>query len=313
MQDAPDERTRLLGQVSMRAYENDESFWDVYQELRDQIRTAIRKEAQNIRMSSYSQDAMIEHSDDPTLECPLKADVSAKTSSELVASLSDSSGFAMVADSTKYCATPAFKKDSTLRKALDTISMDSFYYNWNRNDKVIELWDVNWYEKRLGRIPNAMRERLRKKMRETGTLEIDELAEIASLSDEQFRWSILEDSILRYAVFDIHDKRDYLKMYASLTPSQRSMLFSDAGLAYESLTADQRRSALKLLTGENSPLLDNLDISAVGARVMCTKESKGKRFVYTFTSSTRFGDIPGKCRLKTPFYEDPKSKNKKKN
>jgi hypothetical protein len=255
---------------------------------------------------------MIEHSDDPALECSLNADVSAKSPSELVASLSDASDFAMVADITKYCATPAFKKDSTLRKSLDTISIDSHYYNWNRNDKVIELWDVSWYEKRLGRIPNAMRERLRKKMRETGTLEIDELAEIASLTDEQFRWSISEDNILRYAVFDIHDKRDYLKMYASLTPSQRSMMFSDAGLAYESLTADQKQSALKLLAGENSPLLDNLDISAVGARIMCSKENKGKRIVYTFTASTRFGDIPGKCRLKTPLYVAPKSINKKK-
>ncbi|MEN6356526.1 MAG: hypothetical protein ABFD83_05505 [Armatimonadota bacterium] len=309
------ESSRLREKAFLQAYENRCTFWDIYDQVIDQIVAAREKEALNspkVCIDSYTQEPIIEHSDDPAIDVPLKEKVASKTITGMVAALADNSGFAIVTDNFRGKTNLAFDKDSKLRSALETISMKSYYYNWNRNDNVIELWDVHWYDIREGRIANALRERLRKKFQDTGTLDIDDLAEVASLNDEQIRRSITNDDILRFAVDTMWKQREYLKIYASFAAAQRSMLFSDAGLAYGSLNPGQQQSIAKLMMGISSPLLVNLDIASSGARITCTKQTNGKRFIYTFKACTNFGDIPGEYHLRTPVYVDPKHRDEKK-
>jgi hypothetical protein len=170
---------------------------------------------------------------------------------------------------------------------------------------VIELWDANWYDNREARVSKAWLDELRRKFKENGTLDIDDLAQIAALTDGQLGRNISRDEVLRSVSAAVWDKRDYLKIYAALSSPQRSLLLSDAGIAYPDLSPDQQRSMMKLVLGQSVPFLESPDLAGLGVRVSCAKESEGKRFIYTFKAYTSLGQIPGQYRFRTPVYVEP--------
>ena len=302
---------RLVEKVYLRAYEENRPLSDVLNETRSQLDEAQKKQKPKIWISSYTQEPFLDHPDDPALSEPVKNEIATTTLTALVASLADTSGFAIVTDDFRGRSKFTIAKGTKVREALDDISK-SRYYNWNRNAQAIELWDVNWYDNREARVSNAWRERMRKKFQEAGTLDIDDLAEIGTLTIRQLNRNIDNDSVLKYVRETIWKQRDYLKIYSSLTSAQRLILLSNSGMAFTDLTPDQQQSVMKLILGRSSPELENLDPANIGLRITCTKETQGKRFIYTLKGYTNLGEIPGQYRVRTPIYvAPPKVKDKK--
>ena len=172
---------------------------------------------------------------------------------------------------------------------------------------MVEIWARNWYEDRESRVSQAWLEELRKRFRENGTLDLDDLSDIAALTDRQLYRNIQRDSELRISVQNMNkrESRDYLKLYGSLASAQRALLFSESGLDYASLTDEQQKTALKLASNMDPSTIKDSDIAAAGLRIIAAREQFDKRYLYTLRAVTSLGPIPGEHKFSTPLYVPP--------
>ena len=77
-----------------------------------------------------------------------------------------------------------------LKDALDKITHNSLapaQYNWECHAEVLELRDREWFKKYSAMIPEAQLAAWRKTLKETGTLDIDDLADVAELTQRSDR------------------------------------------------------------------------------------------------------------------------------
>jgi hypothetical protein len=301
----PSEPEKLEQKAQLRALEESRPEYEVYQEMEPQINAAWKKYKSD-RWASFTQEPILDHpDDDPALSEPLKEKVAPKTLTGLIESLSRVTGFAFVTDDYRGRTKLTVDKDTLLREALERVAKHRRTSNWNRSGQVIEFWDANWYDEREARVSKAWLEDLRRKLRETGTLDIDDLVPIAALTDGQIRRNFVNDEVLTCAAETACSRRDYLKIYASLALSQRSMLLSGSGLAFTDLTPEQQQSVMKLILGANMPSLRSLDLAALGIRITCTRETQDRRFIYTLKAYTNLGPIPDQAHFRTPLYIEP--------
>ena len=300
------ESGRLSDMVELRAYEEGRPLDDVFQEMKSQISEASKKEKPQEEYSNYTEEPQPGIPDDPAFSTPLKKKIEVKTITGLVESLTEASGFAIVTDDYRGKINSAFDEGTELGKVLT--SAQRYRQNWNRSGSIIEIWNADWYEARESRVSKVWLERLIERYRTNGTLDIDDLADIALLRDEQLNGKMMGNDYLRSAMSMVCSKRDYLRIYASLNPTQRELLFSESGLSFADLLPAQQQLALKLMAGKYLPAIAGLDPSRIGLRIYCAKEMDQKRFSYTFTAACNFGPIPGDYSLRTPIYVEPPKK-----
>lgn len=302
------EAERLRALARLRASEEKRSAREVYMEMKDQIAAAEKKSGQQQHLWSYTQEPVLDHPDDDTaLAEPLKENVAPKTLTGLIESLSKATGFAFVTDDYRGRTQLTFGKGTKLRKVFNIISARQSPHNWNRRGQVIELWDTNWYDNRNARVSKAWLEELRRKLRENGTLDIDDLAQVAALTVEQISKNFGRDDVLECVCQTVYANRYYLRIYTSLSPAQRSVLFSESGLAFTDLTPEQQQPIMKLVLGTSASFIQNTDLASLGIRITCTREPDGKRFVYTLKAYTNLGPVPDQARFRTPLYTPPHS------
>ena len=170
-----------------------------------------------------------------------------ETVEDLFEAISEASGMSLVADC--YGKTELRLQQSSkipLRGALDTISM-CLARNWWTYGSTIELRDRYWFRKRSLQIPEAWLEKWRATFTKTGTLEIDDLAEMAKLAGESAKYAanIGRDEVLGcWSVSSaVRGSRTFLQFYASLDADQRAAVFTESGLNAEALTDAQWRLA----------------------------------------------------------------------
>ena len=121
---------------------------------------------------------------------------------------------------------------------LDAVS-DTSDYNWDYADAVLEFRDRHWFVKRARQLPDAWLDKWRTKLKTGGSVDIDDMAEIAALSEQRIEASVGPDDDLRDLAFRIKSDREILCLYASLTQTQREALLTDAGLDVRALTPRQ--------------------------------------------------------------------------
>lgn len=299
------ELNALHGKALVRAYEENRSYNTVTDEMRPEFAEA-RKKPRTAPLRYTPNEQLLDHKDDPILKEPLKGKIEAKTVTGLMASLADVTGYAVVTDNFRGTTNKTFEKDTPLGKPLTFISKwPGSWHNWSRAGQVIEIWDTNWYQGRQARVPKTWLEALRRKLKTTGTLEIDDLADIAQLTNSQFYRNFSRDEVLRCVADSLGSAREPLCLYAALNSDQRSVLMSPAGLPFAALTPQQQESALKLILGTSVPALETSDIAKLGARVVCTREAHARQIMYAFTAVTKAGPFPGRLRFATPLYEEP--------
>lgn len=308
--DRPDKESQKLRQrVILKAYEQGIPISTIYAQTGEQLHAVIMRERPRVAVWSDTQEPLIEHSPD-AVPGKLTQIVNSKVVPEMMSALADASGFAVVTDDLDGPSELAFEKDTQVQKAVDDVSI-RFRRNWNRCGQAIELWDLNWYDSRDARVSKVWLAALRRKFKENGTLDIDDLCDIASLTNTQFFKNIRDDSVLAPAGRTVEFRREYLRIYGALTPLQRSQILSEQGLSFASLTADQQASLLKLVSTQSVPFLQTLDLAGIGAGVKCTKEANGKQLVYTLRGYTALGEIPDQVHFRTPLYVAPPQEDHK--
>jgi hypothetical protein len=253
-----------------------------------------------------------EHPEDPALDAKIKIKSKKTTSLEsLQSELADAAGFSVVSDSFGISrGLVNFGDDEiVLKDALEKIA-DGFHYNWDKRSSILEFRDRNWFRKRNAQIPQAWVDGWKKTLKDTGTLDIGDLAQIAILTQEQLNVNVLSDDDLMRSGLNgaIYPHRDWLRAYAGLTEAQRTAVFSKAGLDLSLLTADQWVQVAKLITRHNGAYLEDADTHLI---LIGTRTPKATLFEYSF-SITASEDIPPiKWSLATPKYQEPPTEQPK--
>src|SRR5205823_4137931 len=117
-------------------------------------------------------------------------------------------------------------QDRRLIDALNSLA-GSMRMRWNRDSDWLEFRSASYYDDRLKEVPNRLLDRWSTARRQRGALTLDELIEIAELSDAQLdgtemaegarecfglkEWNLARDGFLR----------PHLRYLAQFTPEQR--------------------------------------------------------------------------------------------
>ena len=209
--------------------------------------------------------------------------------------------------------------ESELKDVLDKIG-DVYTYNWDKRTGVIGLRDRNWFKKRAVQIPEAWLEVWRKELTDTGTIEIDSLAQIASLTQEQLLSNVAGDEVLQSGSLlgVIFGNRDLLRLYGGLSQDQRSTLMSRSGLDLAMLSESQFAEAGKIIQTKLG-----LELLNSGKSIAITCERKAsdkpaaeqkpadKPVLYRFSLLVDGEKLDKDWSVSTPVYFAPKPKDPK--
>ena len=244
---------------------------------------------------------LIEHEDDPALSAKVKLNVGGPRFDDALAAVAKASGFTVVSDSfrTDYSGLD-IGKEVPLKDTLDKIS-SACRYNWDKKGSTLEFRDRDWFRKRNAQIPESWLEPWRKSLDNTGTLDIDQLSQIALLDYEQLRENIAFDEVLgnadlRVLVFSFGH---LLKAYGCLSKDQQDAVFSGEGLDLGSVSPSQWTTVSRIFCG-NTAFTGDPDAVL---RLLGRRESSGKQFKYAFTVVTSTGQPPIKWEFTTPQYD----------
>lgn len=273
---------KAVGEVLLASQEEARPPSEVGEMMRDKILQAL------------ASDVSKEVADDPPAKHPndsdLLADVAIHPKSnelpDVQSALAQASGFSVVSDcfTRTSGALAVTDQDSELGDLLDAIGK-AYRYDWDKRGEIVEFRDQRWFAKRAAQIPEEWLEKWRGKLTDTGTLDLGDLVQMAALTEEQFSENIVADSILGKPAITVplFTARGILRLYGSLSVSQRSSVFSRDGLDLDSLTRDQWLLLQRVVNARNASFLQRnsecLNVSAARTR-------HGNMAGYTFTISS---------------------------
>lgn len=204
---------------------------------------------------------LAEHPDDPDLERVVKFELrkmkfdggeefECKGRNDIFSALVKATGMSIVSD--YFCSSPNYsmtlspwKSEARIVDALSFIEQN-YISNWWRHGGVIEVRDRYWFRKRGMQIPDAWIARWAEECDGKGVIEIDSLAQICSLTEEQFRYNFEYGTDWPYDFFikglnvACDDKATtlLLRFYASLSQYQKGALLQ-GGVGMRTLTQAQ--------------------------------------------------------------------------
>lgn len=298
---------RTLGEVLLKAKEGTIPLDKINEEANKDLEQAL---VSDIQKNDFGE-AQVDHPDDPTLQVKVKMTVESKMLADIEAAFAKTTQFGVISDSFGKTEAPFnLPKDDTEIKALLDKITTTCRYNWDKRKNVIEFRDRDWFNNRAAQIPDAILEKWRETLKITGTLEIDDLAEIARLSQQQFNLNISKDDVLSRANLEkvIYYNRDLLRVYAGLTNTQRFALFSVSGLNTNELSADQWVELRKVILRRDNNFLSNPDATITLA---CSSEPVDKQVKYKFTATSSNRQSPLNWEILSPKYEEPTKKEEK--
>jgi hypothetical protein len=148
--------------------------------------------------------------------------------------------------------------------ALNRLS-DATRLRWRRESAWLQFRTTNYYDERVKEVPNRLLSRWAEARRRQGMLSLEEVVEIAQLTDAQLdaasmaegareRWGLVEWDVAREATV-----RPHLRFLAQFTPAQRQEAMSATGLLFSKMSLAQQQRYLALgLTGGPLETLDDL-------------------------------------------------------
>ncbi|MCE5322606.1 hypothetical protein LLG46_04725 [bacterium] len=193
--------------------------------------------------------------------------------------------------------------------------------NWWKRENTVELRKKDWYTLRQQQIPDEWMEHWREVFKDTGTLDLDDLTWMATLTKYQYIYNIGSDEILNgykdintseiHSIIGRSDSSGLLKFYSTLTQKQKNSVFTEKGLDLLNIRWD-KRPALEAWLGSPSKLSSPLSPeSAVTAlRLYGTVSQNDKVFNYKFEIKADKGAELERWNYSisftTPKYVEPK-------
>ncbi len=289
---------KMIGKALITCEETGRTMQDVMQEIGPEMMATVVKDIRK----EQGGEPIIEHADDPALSVKIKLTPEGVELPKVEEALAEASQYAVVSDHFGGLGRPlgnAPRGEMELKKALEQIA-ETYNYNWDRKGNVIELRDRNWFRKRAAQIPDAWLDAWREEYVKTGTIDLDSLAQMAALTQEQVAVNLMGDDVLKNAVGQLYSSRELLRLYGSLDANQRAALFTEAGLDLRSLTPDQWSQAQKTIQARGA----GAELTR-GSVIVGSRSREDKRLVYLFKQLGSDKEQLGAWTIFTPQYIAP--------
>ena len=174
------------------------------------------------------------------------------TTADVLEALHRATGMNLAADyyTRLYPAASVTLRSVKLFDALNQLA-DTMRMRWSKEGNWVRFRTIAFYNDRLKEVPNRLLERWAASRKQHGALTLDDLIEIAQLSDAQLdsretgegAWlcSGLEEWFLAS-----HPLRYHLRFLGGLSPAQRRQAQTDAGLPFTQMSLPQQQQFLAL-------------------------------------------------------------------
>ena len=157
---------------------------------------------------------------------------------------------------------------------------------WNREDGWLQFRSASFYNDRAKEVPNRLLSRWAAARREHGFLILDDLIEIAGLSDAQLDARDMAEGakeiwgLAEWGLAGNRALRPHLRWTASFSPAQREKLQRAPGLRFTELTLAQQQQFIPLALGSSTDAVDSLEelsTAAVQIDYSLPGQSSGRR------------------------------------
>jgi hypothetical protein len=210
------------------------------------------------------------------------------TSADVLEALHRACGVPIVADyyTRLYDPKAVSLRDQPLFEALNHLA-DTMRLRWKREvtagapDGWLQFRSISFYYDRLKEVPNRQLTRWASSRREHGYLTLDDLIEIAQLSDLQLDaadmaegareyWGLTEWDLVRSLPGGLI--RPHLRALAAFTPAQRQEMLGPSGLPFARMSlAQQQKFIAFALEADNTPLQSLDELAGATLRVNYTQ------------------------------------------
>jgi hypothetical protein len=188
------------------------------------------------------------------------------TTADVLEALHRATGTPIVADfyTRLYRPEEVAVRDRPLFEALNQLA-DTMRLRWAPDGEWLQFRSTSFFQDRLKEVPNRLLERWAASRREHGALTLDDLVEIAQLSDAQLDSAPMAEGARLCFGLDEWDLtrnenlRPHLRFLAELTPTQRQQALSAAGAPFAQMTLPQQQAFIALALGPRSDQLQSLD------------------------------------------------------
>jgi RNA polymerase sigma-70 factor, ECF subfamily len=196
------------------------------------------------------------------------------TTADVLEALHRATGFPVVADhyTRLYRPRDVSVQNQPLFDALNQLA-DAMHLRWNRDGEWLQFRSAGYYNDRLKEVPNRLLSRWAASRRKYGALTLDDLVEIAQLSDAQLDADeMAEGARLCFGLSEWHlarwrrFQRPHLRFLAELTPAQRLETMSATGLLFTRMSLAQQQRFIALAF-EGGPLQSLEDLAGATLRV----------------------------------------------
>jgi hypothetical protein len=187
------------------------------------------------------------------------------TTADVLEALHRAAGLPIVADyyTRLYEPDEVSARDQPLYEALNQLA-DAMRLRWKKEGGWLQFRSASYFNDRLKEVPNRLLARWAASRKEHGALTLDDLIEIAQLSDAQLDGAEMAEGArfcTGLAEWDLarnRAARPHLRFLAGLTPAQRQAVASATGLPYTGMSLAQQQQFLSLALGSRADRLPSL-------------------------------------------------------
>jgi hypothetical protein len=199
------------------------------------------------------------------------------TTADAIEALHRATGLPMVADYYTHLYQPEkiSVENRRLFDGLNTLS-DAMRLRWTRDSDWLQFRSTSYYDDRLKEVPSRLLDRWSMARRQRGALTLDELVEIAGLSDAQLDGAEVAESarecfgLKEWDLVRHRYLRPHLRYLAQFTPEQRREAMSPAGLPLARMPLAQQQSFIARLRSPE-PLESLEELAGATLRVKYTQ------------------------------------------
>jgi hypothetical protein len=170
------------------------------------------------------------------------------TTADVLEALHRATGLPIVADYYTHLYPPAevSVRNALLFDALNQLA-DTMRLRWTRDGKWLQFRSTSFFNDRLKEVPNRLLSHWAASRREHGALTLDDLIEIAGLSDAQLDATGMAEGaracfgLTEWDLPRLGHVRPHLRFLAEFTPAQRQQAQALAGLPFTQMTLAQQQ------------------------------------------------------------------------
>jgi hypothetical protein len=175
------------------------------------------------------------------------------TSADVLEALHRATGRPVVADfyTRLYPLDEITAQNMPLFDALNRLA-DRMHLRWQKEDDWLQFRSASYFHDRLKEVPNRLLTRWAASRRQHGALTLDDLTQIAQLTDAQLDAASMAegaercDGLAEWELPRVKHLREQLRYLAGFTPAQRQEMQSPAGLAFRKMTLPQQQQFVAL-------------------------------------------------------------------